>query len=68
MTLTKWIPIKVRPIDGQLMAYYFAPGKSLHIGVYDAETDSVGGRSGFTTVIPEVPYWVPLPPMPKAQP
>lgn len=53
-----------RPADNQKIFYYFEPFGSYHFGVYDAESDSVVGRSGFTTMIPEVPYWMEVPQLP----
>ena len=61
VNLPEWLPIETRPQDGQLIAYYFEPFKSLHVGRYDKTNDSVGSRSGFSTVIPEVPHWMPMP-------
>lgn len=62
MNLPKWIPIEQRPRDGQVIVYVFEPFRQLHVGKYVSEDDSViclGKRGGFTTVIPEVPYWMP---------
>ena len=57
--LPRWIPISARPEDGQEVVYFFEPFGTIHIGEYEAESDSVFGKSGFTTVIPEVPFWMP---------
>lgn len=62
----QWIPISTRPADGQKIIYFFEPFGGIHIGTYDQVSDSVGGRSGFTTVIPEVPFWMALPEPPSA--
>lgn len=56
-----WIESIVRPADGQLVAYFFAPFDSIYVGCYEAETDSVAGSAGFTTWFPEVLCWYPLP-------
>ena len=53
-----------RPDHGQNIFYYFEPFGTYHVGQYDSESDSVHGKSGFTTVIPEVPYWMAIPPLP----
>lgn len=61
-----WIKTKEqRPNDEQDIFYYFEPFEGFHKGVYDAEYDSVHGASGFTSMIPEVPYWMPIPPLPE---
>lgn len=64
--MTDWIKTKEqRPHNGQNIIYYFEPFASYHVGVYDWESDSVCGKSGFTTVIPEVPYWMAIPELPE---
>jgi hypothetical protein len=55
-----------RPTDGQFVAYYFEPFSAVYFGTYEAESDSVLGRAGFTTMTPEVPLWFALPPIPEA--
>jgi hypothetical protein len=67
-----WHPMSTRPNDGQLVVYYFEPFKSIHVGTYHEhsetnEFDCISGKSGFTTVNPEVPWWMPLPPIPGEQ-
>lgn len=60
--LPVWRSISTRPYDGQVIVYLFEPFMQLHVGKYIAEDDSVinlGRHGGFTTVIPEVPYWMP---------
>lgn len=60
--LSGWNSISTRPYDGQVIVYLFEPFMQLHVGKYIAEDDSVinlGRRGGFTTVLPEVPYWMP---------
>ncbi|BAG41544.1 hypothetical protein [Ralstonia phage phiRSL1] len=52
-------PIATRPEDGQYIFYWFEPFGTWHAGRYDKASDSVYGRSGFTSVIPEVPFWMP---------
>lgn len=60
-----WQPISTRPDDGQQIWYYFEPFGKVYIGVYQKSTDSVRGFAGFTTVVPEVPFWIPaIPPQP----
>lgn len=61
-----WRPIEKRPNDDQKIIYYFEPFKSVHIGTYRSNFDGIQGPSGFTTVIPEVPFWMPLPAPPAA--
>ena len=56
-----WTPCSIRPADKQLLAYFFEPFCSVYVGEYDAEEDSVHGRSGFTSWVPEVLCWYPLP-------
>ena len=48
-----------RPEDNQEVVYLFEPFNSWYLGVYDAENDSVYGKSGFTTWLPEVIAWFP---------
>ena len=55
-----------RPAHGQRIFYYFEPLESYHVGEYDAECDSVFGRSGFTSMVPEVPCWIGIPPLPDS--
>jgi hypothetical protein len=63
-----WIKtIYQRPQEGQKIFYYFEPFESFHVGTYDAESDSVYGKSGFTTVIPEVPYWMAIPKLSRGE-
>lgn len=50
-----------RPLDGQEIIYYFAPFKTYHLGKYSVDEDAVHGKSGFTSMVPEVPYWMELP-------
>ena len=57
----KWNPQELRPNDGDLVAYLFQPFNGYYCGWYDAETDSVCGKSGFTSWVPEVTAWYPLP-------
>lgn len=52
-------PISKRPEDGQFIFYWFEPFGTWHTGRYNKKSDSVHGHSGFTTVIPEVPFWMP---------
>jgi len=60
-----WIKtLEQRPEEGQEIFYYFEPFESYHAGKYDSESDSVCGKSGFTTVIPEVPYWMAITSLP----
>jgi len=59
-----WTKIEQRPLDKQRIVYYFEPFKTYHIGTYHAADDMVSGKSGFTTVIPEVPFWMPCPDVP----
>lgn len=54
-----------RPLDRERILYYFEPFESFHVGTYDQSIDSVFNRSGFTTVIPEVPFWMEIPGIPK---
>ena len=67
----KWIKTEEqRPVDGQKVLYLFDPyGTKVYgcmfIGTYEEECDTVGGRHGFTTMNPEVPYWMPLPEPPN---
>jgi hypothetical protein len=55
------------PEHGEVIAYYFEPFESWHIGTYhapevgDKYSACVSGKSGFTTVYHEVPYWIRLP-------
>lgn len=60
MTLT-WNSPSLRPSDGQHIAYRFEPFEGYHCGTYDAETDSVFGKSGFTSWTPEITQWFGLP-------
>jgi len=61
-----WIKTKEqRPNDEQDIFYYFEPFGSYHKGKYDKENDIVYGTSGFTSMIPEVPYWMKIPKLPK---
>ena len=63
-----WIKtLEQRPEEGQKIFYYFEPFESYHVGKYDSESDSVYGKSGFTTVIPEVPYWMAIPSLPESE-
>jgi hypothetical protein len=58
--LPNWISIETRPQDQQMIVYLFEPFGKFHVGKYHADEDCVvrvGG--GFTTVIPEVPFWMP---------
>lgn len=54
-----------RPKDGEKIFYYFEPFKSFHVGTYESEADSVYNRSGFTSVVPEVPFWMEIPDIPR---
>lgn len=47
-----------RPSHGQRVLYYFEPFERWYVGEYDAENDSVFGKSGFTTWVPEVTMWM----------
>ena len=63
-----WIKtLEQRPEEGQEIFYYFEPFESYHVGKYDSESDSVYGKSGFTTVIPEVPYWMAITSLPESE-
>lgn len=58
--MPNWVSIETRPKDYETIVYFFEPFGTFHIGKYYASDDSVarvGG--GFTTVIPEVPFWMP---------
>jgi hypothetical protein len=70
-----WIRmIERRPQHLQRIFYYFEPFKSFHVGTYVDEggldasgepaSPMVEGKSGFTTVDPEVPFWMPAPDVP----
>lgn len=48
----------VRPEDKQRVLYYFEPFEQWYVGIYEAETDSVYGKSGFSTWRPEVTRWM----------
>ena len=53
-----WVKTKEqRPEDGQKIIYFFEPFGSLNIGTYISDSDSVYGKSGFTSMCPEVPCW-----------
>lgn len=54
-----------RPKDGEKIFYYFEPFESFHVGTYEASSDSVYGKSGFTSMVPEVPYWMAIPALPE---
>jgi hypothetical protein len=56
-----------RPQDNEKIFYYFEPFGSFHVGNYDSESDSVYNKSGFTSMVPEVPYWIEIPPIPKGK-
>lgn len=56
-----WNPQNERPRDGEHVVYRFEPFGTYHCGVYDSETDSVAGGSGFTSWAPEVTQWYPIP-------
>ena len=56
-----WVTQETRPADKQLLAYFFEPFGAVYVGEYDVETDSVHGLSGFTSWVPEVLCWYPLP-------
>lgn len=56
-----WSLGKIRPIDQELVVYFFEPFMGLYVGRYDKETDSVAGISGFTSWQPEVLCWYGLP-------
>lgn len=60
-SVIEWKPQEERPEDGQHVAYRFEPFGTYHCGVYDSESDSVSGGSGFTSWIPEVTQWYPIP-------
>ena len=57
-----WNKQSQRPDDGEHVAYRFEPFGGYYCGVYDKESDSVSGKSGFTSWIPEVTEWYPIPP------
>ena len=57
----EWRNAQDRPADGTHVAYLFEPFGTYHVGLYDAASDSVCGKSGFTTWQPEVTAWFPLP-------
>jgi hypothetical protein len=56
-----WVEPNLRPFDGQHVAYRFEPFKGYYCGIYDSETDSASGSSGFTSWAPEVTEWYGLP-------
>jgi hypothetical protein len=63
-----WIKTeKQRPNDQQLIFYYFKPFGSYHKGRYNKEHDMVYSPGAFTSMIPEVPYWMPIPPLPEEE-
>jgi len=47
-----------RPTHGQRVLYYFEPFEQWYVGAYDADNDSVFGKSGFTSWLPEVTKWM----------
>lgn len=51
-------PASTRPTHGQRVIYYFEPFEKWYIGEYCSETDSVFGKWGFTTWLPEVTKWM----------
>lgn len=51
-------PSSKRPVEGQSVIYFFEPFNKWYIGTYYAETDSVEGKWGFTTWVPEVTKWM----------
>ena len=65
----KWINTEEqRPKDGQYILYVFDPGRKgghVFLGRYYADGDTVSGYAGFTTIDPEVPYWMPCPEPPN---
>ncbi len=61
-----WQPIETAlqaPRHMQRVLYWFAPGRSWHVGEYE-EPGTFGGRSGFCDTH-DAPYWMPLPEPPK---
>jgi len=56
-----WHNPNIRPFDRQHVAYRFEPFQSYYCGTYDSETDSVAGKHGFTSWLPEVTEWFGLP-------
>lgn len=61
-----WRPIETAlqaPRHMQRVLYWFAPGRSWHVGEYE-EPGTFGGRSGFCDTH-DAPYWMPLPEPPK---
>lgn len=56
-----WTPGAKRPADGAFVAYLFEPFSAVFVGYYEQETDSICGRSGFSSWNPEVLCWYPLP-------
>jgi hypothetical protein len=64
LTDPNWIVTqRQRPAEGQEVLYWFEPWGKAYIGDYEHDEygGSVSGKYGFTTVIPEVPVWQPLP-------
>lgn len=55
-----WIDAEIRPADQQRVVYFFEPFRRFYSGVYDRETDTVAGKHGFTSWLPEVVVWRPL--------
>lgn len=53
-----------RPVDEQVVLYYFAPFNKWYEGQYLAFEDSVYDKGGFTTILPECPFWMPKPILP----
>ena len=49
---------KDRPADGQRVIYYFEPFEQWYVGKYTASDDSVIGRNGFSSWLPEVTKWM----------
>lgn len=47
-----------RPTDGQNVIYYFEPFNRWYVGTYTTEDDTVSGKHGFTTWLPEVTMWM----------
>lgn len=56
-----WKDAEQRPNDGQSVMYLFEPFMKFYRGNYSKVTDSVASGLGFTTWLPEVLVWYPLP-------
>lgn len=49
---------KDRPTEGQRVIYYFEPFEQWYVGTYSEIEDSVYGKNGFSTWLPEVTKWM----------